>query len=149
MPSAFVVIDALPMTPSGKLDRQALPAPERRTDRDVVVPASDFELAIAEIWREVLDVDAVGAHDNFFDLGGHSLLLARVHELLGDRLGLHLSIVDLFRHPTVSSLAVRAEQSNHSAQAPHAVDRDRADHLKAGRDRLRRRLDQRPQVVKA
>ncbi len=110
VPSAFVVLDTMPMTPSGKLDRQALPAPERRIDRDVVAPASDRRSRSREIWREVLDVDAVGAHDNFFDLGGHSLLLARVHELLGDRLGLRLSIVDLFRHPTVSSLALRAEQ---------------------------------------
>jgi amino acid adenylation domain-containing protein/FkbM family methyltransferase len=150
VPSAFVVIEALPMTPSGKVDRGALPAPERRTDHDVVAPASDLQLAIAEIWNAVLEVDGVGAHDNFFDLGGHSLLLARVHELLGERLGLDLSIVDLFRHPTVSSLAVRAEQSTRGAQAaPRAADSDRTDQLKAGRDRFRRRLEQRQDVVKA
>ncbi|MFI5179498.1 MAG: amino acid adenylation domain-containing protein, partial [Vicinamibacterales bacterium] len=112
VPAAFVVLDTLPMTPSGKVDRQALPAPERRSesDRGAVAPATDMEAAVARIWQEALDVERVGIHDNFFDLGGHSLLLARVHERLNDRLGLELSIMDLFRHPTVHALAAQAER---------------------------------------
>jgi amino acid adenylation domain-containing protein len=109
VPSAFVVLDALPLTPSGKVDRKALPAPEGTRESAVatayVDPRSELERTIAAVWRDVLKLERVGADDNFFDLGGHSLLAAQVHARLGEILGRELALVDLFRYPTVASLA--------------------------------------------
>jgi amino acid adenylation domain-containing protein len=108
VPSVFVALDHLPLTPNGKVDRKALPAPEAApadAPGPKALPRSALERAIADIWREVLQVQQVGLHDNFFDLGGHSLLAAQVHARLRETLGAEVSLVDLFRHPTVASLA--------------------------------------------
>ena len=108
IPAAIVILDKLPLTPNAKLDRRALPAPECLTDErgeSYVAPASEVEAAIAAVWSEVLKLDRVGRHDNFFDLGGHSLLIAKVHGKLVAATGAKLSFVDLFKYPTVSSLA--------------------------------------------
>ncbi|HEX2077188.1 MAG TPA: amino acid adenylation domain-containing protein, partial [Longimicrobium sp.] len=106
VPSAIVVVEALPRTPTGKVDRRALPAPaaEAPAGPAFVPAATSREARVAEVWREVLWVERVGAHDNFFDLGGHSLLLTRVHARLR-ALGEEVSLLDLFRHPTVAALA--------------------------------------------
>jgi fengycin family lipopeptide synthetase D len=87
VPSAFVVLDELPLSPSGKVDRRELPAPAGRVEvgTGYVEPVGEVERAVAEVWREVLRVGQVGVHDNFFDLGGHSLLLVQVHSLLQER----------------------------------------------------------------
>ncbi|HKE58548.1 MAG TPA: amino acid adenylation domain-containing protein [Pyrinomonadaceae bacterium] len=108
IPAAIVVLDKLPLTPNSKLDRKALPAPEMLNEEvgaAFVAPASEVETAIAAVWSEVLKLDRVGRHDNFFDLGGHSLLIAKVHGKLVTATGTKLSFVDLFKYPTVSSLA--------------------------------------------
>ncbi|HEY0739356.1 MAG TPA: amino acid adenylation domain-containing protein, partial [Herpetosiphonaceae bacterium] len=108
LPSAFVQLDALPLTANGKIDRRVLPAPETGRDESaapLVAPRSSIEQAIAAVWQEVLDVERVGVHDNFFDLGGHSLLLAQVHTRLRELLRADLALVDLFRYPTISALA--------------------------------------------
>jgi acyl-coenzyme A synthetase/AMP-(fatty) acid ligase len=108
VPSTFVMLDALPLTPSGKLDRRGLPAPVPvRPDPwgGSVTPKTDVERAIATVWQAVLGVERVGLHDNFFDLGGHSLLLLRVHARLRELYPRNLSLIDLFARPTVSSLA--------------------------------------------
>jgi len=77
IPAAFVLLDAFPLTPNGKVDRKALPAPqaERQIERVLVAPRSELEQRIATVWREVLHLEHVGVKDNFFDLGGHSLLI--------------------------------------------------------------------------
>jgi amino acid adenylation domain-containing protein len=108
VPSVFVPLDRLPLTASGKIDRRALPPPGvggagRRGGAAPFEP-SPFETLVAAAWREALGVEAVGAHDNFFDLGGHSLQLARVLTRLRVAAPA-LTMVDLFRHPTVASLA--------------------------------------------
>ncbi len=107
VPSAFVTLDVLPLTPSGKLDRKALPAPEMNAAvaHNFVAPGSELEQMIAEVWREVLGREKPGIHENFFDLGGHSLLLARVHAKLQKRLTKPLPMVKLFEHPTIAALA--------------------------------------------
>ncbi|MCP5425314.1 MAG: amino acid adenylation domain-containing protein [Gammaproteobacteria bacterium] len=107
IPSAFVDLPALPRTPNGKLDRQALPAPERTTTAKTAhsAPRNAQEMAIAAVWQEVLQRESVGNEDNFFDLGGHSLLLLEVQHRLGDRLKRTIDVLDLFRYPTIGALA--------------------------------------------
>jgi non-ribosomal peptide synthetase component F len=107
VPSAFVFIDGFPLTPNGKVDRQSLPAPDRvrpRIEESYVAPRSQAEKLLVDIWARVLDVEQVGINDNFFDLGGHSLLLTRVHRKLQEIIGEDISMVTLFQYPTISSL---------------------------------------------
>ena len=108
VPAALVSLPALPRTVSGKVDPQALPAPreaEAGLPAAGEAPRTGLEQSIAEIWREVLGVDQVGVEDNFFDRGGHSLLLIRVHSRLQKLLGREIPVVDLFNHPTIAALA--------------------------------------------
>src|SRR5579864_3196678 len=112
VPSAFVPLPRLPLTPNGKLDRRALPPPA--ADAELAgryqAPATDLELEIAAVWQEVLGVERVGVHDNFFDLGGHSLLLVRLHSRLQEALGADLSLIELFSHPNVLRQAERIRE---------------------------------------
>jgi amino acid adenylation domain-containing protein len=110
VPSLFVEIDALPLSPNGKVDRSALPAPEQQEPPDVLSPphASDLEREISRIWQQVLSRD-VNLTDNFFDLGGDSLQLIEVHSELQKSLGRELSIMDLFEFTTIQSLAKRLD----------------------------------------
>jgi acyl carrier protein len=108
VPAAFVFLDALPLTRNGKVDRRALPAPSVAAQGRAAAPAaprSEVERAIAAVWAEVLGLPEVGVEDNFFDLGGHSLLLVQVLSRLRKAFDAELAMVDLFRHPTVSGLA--------------------------------------------
>lgn len=106
VPSDWVFLEKLPVTPNGKVDRKALPRPETsQAARALVVAANETEKTIAAIWADVLGVAEVSVHDNFFDLGGHSLLLVRVHSRLSESLNRAIPIVDLFRYTTVHSLA--------------------------------------------
>ncbi|MFP5262672.1 MAG: non-ribosomal peptide synthetase, partial [Blastocatellia bacterium] len=108
VPSAFVILDALPLTANGKVDRDGLPAPDTShpdPGKGFVAPAGELERAIAAIWQDTLRVGRVGRYDNFFDLGGHSLLMVEVHSRLREVMNRDLSIVELFKFPTVSSLA--------------------------------------------
>ncbi|HEX6908993.1 MAG TPA: amino acid adenylation domain-containing protein, partial [Longimicrobium sp.] len=106
VPSAFVALDTLPQTRTGKVDPKTLPAPEYGAAAAAAgaAPRTEVEARVAAVWREVLGVERVGVHDNFFDLGGTSLLLYRVYSRLRD-LRADLRVVDLFRHPTVEALA--------------------------------------------
>ncbi|MBH8571748.1 amino acid adenylation domain-containing protein [Nostocaceae cyanobacterium CENA369] len=107
MPAAFVLLEALPLTANGKCDRKALPAPDTaRPELEAAYqpPQTEIEKTIAEIWQEVLQVEEIGIHDNFFELGGHSLLLVRVHSKLREVFQQDLSVLDLFRYPTIKSL---------------------------------------------
>ena len=108
IPSLFVFLDALPLTPHGKVDRRALPAVDRtggEARRGFVPPRTEVERTITAVWRDVLGLERIGVHDNFFDLGGHSLMLVRLHSKLRRVLSAELSVIDLFRYPTISSLA--------------------------------------------
>jgi acyl carrier protein len=108
VPSAFAVLDKLPLTPNGKVDRKALPAPEMLREKvggQGPAPEGDLERTIAEIWRRVLGVEAVGRDENFFDLGGHSLLVVQAHRALREKLDRPVSLTDLYRFPTIGGLA--------------------------------------------
>jgi amino acid adenylation domain-containing protein len=104
VPSAVVVLPALPRTAHGKVDRAALPAPGRPRGGGAVLRPG-LERVVAAAWAEVLGADAVGADDNFFDLGGHSLLLVRLHARLAEAAGPGLTVIDLFHYPTVRAQA--------------------------------------------
>ena len=110
VPNAFAVLDALPLTPNGKVDRKALPQPtvERppraSTAESVMTPP---QRRVAALWREMLDVDSVGLHDNFFDIGGHSLLLVKLHVALKREFTTDVALVELFQHTTVHAQAAR------------------------------------------
>ncbi len=109
LPSAFVMLDEFPHTPNGKIDRKALPAPDAiaatAAAAEYVAPTCDLESQIAEVWKDVLKLAQVGTRDNFFDLGGHSLLAVQAHRRLKEALQRDLSITDIFRFPTIQSLA--------------------------------------------
>ena len=96
------------LTPNGKVDRNALPLPEgQRPELEAayLAPQNEIERAIALVWQEVLQVEKVGIEDNFFDLGGHSLLLVQVHSKLCNLFSKNMSVIDLFKYPTIHSLA--------------------------------------------
>ena len=108
IPSTFVAVEKLPLTPSGKVDRRALPAPAgQRPELDsiFVEPATDTEQTLASVWRKVLKLDQVGVQDNFFDLGGNSLLCLQAIAELRASHGHDLPVVRFFQHPTIAGLA--------------------------------------------
>jgi amino acid adenylation domain-containing protein len=108
VPSVFLAIAEIPLTPNGKIDRKRLPMPKATPrDRSVsgVIPRNQTEDRLAQIWSEILGVERPGVRDNFFDLGGHSLLLVRVHAMLRQELDPGITVIDLFRYPTIESLA--------------------------------------------
>jgi acyl carrier protein len=130
IPSAFVLLDALPLTPNGKLDRKALPAPDRSHssgDGSFVPPRTPAEEMIAGVWSATLGVERVGVHDNFFALGGHSLMATQVVSRLKQVMNLDLPLRLLFEAPTVAAFATRlaAQQADNSIPL-RAVSRDGA-----------------------
>jgi amino acid adenylation domain-containing protein len=114
VPSAFVLLDTLPLTVSGKVDRQALPAPERdafAADGARVEPRTNIERLLANIWQEILKIDPLGIHDNFFDLGGHSLLATQVISRVRNALQLDVPLRKLFEAPTIAAFAATVEEA--------------------------------------
>ena len=105
IPASFTVLDVLPLTPTGKLDRRALPAPDHDTTTGYVPPRTPAEQAIAAIWADVLGLDQVGIHDNFFELGGDSILSIQITSRLRTTLGADLSPRAIFTTPTKARLA--------------------------------------------
>jgi acyl carrier protein len=108
IPSAFVRLDAMPLTANGKVDRKALPQPDDPSSRarsNYVAPRAELERSLVKIWQQLLRVETVGVEDNFFDLGGHSLLLLRMVQEIQNTLDVEVALMEMFEHPTVSSLA--------------------------------------------
>jgi amino acid adenylation domain-containing protein len=137
VPAAFVFLPALPLTPSGKIDRRALPLPGKEPSRPTFrsAPLTDLERRISEVWRQVLQVDEVSVDDNFFDIGGHSLLMVQVQRSLADVLRKEIQLVDLFKYPTISSLAKRLGQNGHQPPASHDAQKEK---LQSGKTRLQK-----------
>ncbi len=117
LPSAIVELASLPLSPNGKLDREALPAPRSRNLASPLVrlPESAAEKLLAEIWQEVLVVDGLGVDENFFELGGHSLLATRVISRLRRSLNIELPLSALFEEPTIGGLARLLERDTQNA----------------------------------
>ena len=119
VPAAFVVLDALPLTANGKLDRKALPAPEgdAYARRSYEAPLGEVEEVLAGIWAEVLGVERVGRRDNFFELGGHSLLAIRLIERMR-RVGLYTDVRALFTTPVLAELALAVGRASPEVEVP-------------------------------
>ncbi|HYR07006.1 MAG TPA: amino acid adenylation domain-containing protein, partial [Longimicrobium sp.] len=140
VPSAFVALDRLPLTLNGKVDRGALPPPTAAAgDGRRLEPATETEASVAGIWRELLGVPAVGVEDSFFDVGGHSLLLARLQSRLAGELGSALTVVDLFQYPTIRAIAARLQGAAGPAAAEAGEERGTAREAGLGRLGARRR----------
>ncbi len=144
VPAHFVTLRSWPLTQSGKIDRKALPDPvEMRSPSaaTLVKPRTEIETLLANIWQEVLKLDKIGIHDNFFDLGGHSLAMAKVHSRLCEELNREISIVELFKYPTIYSLGQFLQQQDDQTpkfqQQQQRASRQR-DALEAQRERLKR-----------
>ncbi len=106
VPSAFVLLDSLPMTPNGKIDRRALPAPDGTvTDDHYAAPSTPTEETLAAIWADILSVPRVSRHDDFFELGGHSLLATQIMLRVGQTFGIDLPLRHVLTHSTVAALA--------------------------------------------
>jgi amino acid adenylation domain-containing protein/FkbH-like protein len=130
IPSAFVQLETFPLTPNGKIDRKALPKPEYTQQSGAAVsPRDELEAAILKIWRQLLNREAIGVTDNFFDVGGHSLLAVRMMSEIRRTLGRELPLVTLFKGATVEYLArvLRGSES---------VDQTNAKQIQAGEERL-------------
>jgi amino acid adenylation domain-containing protein len=117
VPSALVLMEALPQTNAGKVERSRLPVPSGAAEAGYVAPRTPEEQAVAEVWAEVLGVEKVGVHDNFFERGGHSLLATRATFRVGEALGVELPLRSLFEEPTVEGLARRVAALKWAARA--------------------------------
>lgn len=121
IPSAFVFLEELPLDPNGKVDRGALPAPERsnlETEAGYEAPRTPGEQRLAGIWGELLGLERVGIHDNFFELGGHSLLATRMISRLRISFGVEAPVRTVFEAPTLAALAEVLRQLGEAGQDP-------------------------------
>ncbi|HVS52166.1 MAG TPA: MupA/Atu3671 family FMN-dependent luciferase-like monooxygenase [Opitutaceae bacterium] len=119
VPAIFVTLEKLPLTPNGKVDRKALPAPEspRSAAGESAAPQGGAEQAVAAIWRDILRVAQIGADDNFFDFGGHSLQVVQVQNRLRETLGVDVPVLKLFQYPTIRALGRYIGELQSSAPA--------------------------------
>jgi acyl carrier protein len=127
VPSVYVVLESLPLTGNGKVDRKALPAPgEQDLQRAAYeAPRTELETELCAAWPEVLGLERVGIHDNFFELGGHSLLAMRLISQVRQRLGKELPLRALFEQPTVAGLAERMASLDEERVLPSIERADR------------------------
>ncbi|MCC5601609.1 amino acid adenylation domain-containing protein [Nostoc sp. CHAB 5714] len=141
VPSAFVMLDNLPLAPSGKIDRKALPKPDNlrpELETVYVLPRNDMELTITDIWQKILKVEKVGIEDNFFDLGGHSLNVLQVYSKLRELFKPDLAITDLFKYPTISSISRYLNQEEDDVFANQSNELN--EELEFGKRRLKQRF---------
>lgn len=121
VPSIFVMLDALPLSPNGKVDRRALPAPDAnrpQLHQSFVPPQTETEQVLATIWADVLHLEKIGIHDNFFELGGHSLLATQVASRVRDLLQVDLTLPALFEAPTIAGTSKLIESARDNGVAP-------------------------------
>ncbi|BAZ44104.1 amino acid adenylation domain-containing protein [Chondrocystis sp. NIES-4102] len=113
IPSHFVILECFPLTPNGKIDRRALPAPLTSSATEIIAPRNELEQKLAEIWQQVLNVDSISVTDNFFDLGGHSLLAVALFEKIEQTFKRKIPLATLFKAPTIEQLGeILGSQTN-------------------------------------
>jgi acyl carrier protein len=113
IPAAFVILEKMPLTPSGKLDRSALPEPHQNNGAEAdgyLAPRTPIEQLLADIWSQVLRVERVGIRDNFFDLGGHSLLATQLISRIRESFGIEVPLLKVFQASTVEEFAIAIVQ---------------------------------------
>ncbi len=134
VPSLLINLALMPLTPNGKVDRQALPKPDgtRQLAEKYVAPRSEIEQQIADIWAQVMNLDRVGVHDNFFELGGYSLLAIQVIARLRQTLQIEINLSSLFELPTVADLANRVETLRWAAQGRQVTQSDLTEDYEEG-----------------
>ena len=133
IPSEFIILDTMPLTPNGKINRKALPKPEKRqrvVKEEFVAPESDIEQTIAAVFQEMLNLEKIGTKDNFFSLGANSLLIAQANNRLSQRLERNVSLVAMYRFPTIEKLAEHLSGKSDNQQSAKAG-ADRAEKRKA------------------
>jgi nonribosomal peptide synthetase DhbF len=118
IPAAFVVLDALPLTPSGKLDRNALPAPDQQPATEYTPPRTAREEKLCALFADTLELARVGIDDNFFDLGGHSLLAIRLGRRIRNEIRSDFPITAVYTTPVVRDLAAMLDVDGPSDRAP-------------------------------
>jgi hypothetical protein len=141
IPASFTVMDELPLSPTGKVDRSKLPRPRTDPPPGAATPqtaGNETEKMLLEIWRKVLGTGAVGLHDNFFDLGGTSLQLIQVHATITGVMHSDLTVVDLFQYPRISALAARLSTKDGTAAPAAATGYKSAGSALSAEDRARR-----------
>jgi amino acid adenylation domain-containing protein len=149
VPSAFVALDAFPLTPNAKVDRLALAqrpleTPAGAAEAEQAAPRNELESKIAAVWSRLLRRPRVPIHANFFDLGGHSLLLAEMRVALTEALARPVSVIELFQYPTIAGLAAHLAEARAGAAPKQAEARGRrGQSLSAGRQQLMRRRETR------
>ena len=111
-PAQVIALESIPLTPNGKVDKRALPAPAAAPVRARQLPRSDIESGVAAVWQEVLRTKDIGIYDNFFDVGGHSLLLVQMQNRLLRGFGRDIALQDLFRKPTIAAIAEHLSAAN-------------------------------------
>lgn len=142
VPQHFVVLSELPLTPNGKIDRKALPSLDFGSSQPAaayVAPENDVEQKIAALWQELLGREQIGVDDNFFDLGGHSLLVVRMHRQLTKLVTAPVALTDLFRFPTIRALAAHLAGDAGGESAQEGTDRAAKRRELAQRRRVTRR----------
>jgi acyl carrier protein len=150
IPALYLPMEKLPLSPNGKVDRLRLPAPHDvaapATPSAVAEPRSALEQKVAGVWKDLLEVPTLGLDDNFFEVGGHSLLLARMQERLREELGRDVSVLDLFEFTTVRTLAAHLAAGETGSGDAAGEDAPKADEARDGRargagrrERMRRR----------
>ena len=125
VPSGLMVLSQLPLTPNGKVDRKALPVPDVVSSvlTEYVAPETQTQKVLAEIWAEVLGIEQIGIHDNFFDLGGHSLMATQVMSRVRNTFYLELSLSKLFEKPTIVQLSTALEAIDDNASLAERLER--------------------------
>lgn len=119
LPSVIVLLDKLPLTTNGKVNYQALPSPEERdvSRADLYAePQNELEERIAVVWQKVLGLKRVSVYENFFELGGHSLLMVQLHRRVRESLNREIRLVEMFRFPTINSLAKYLKQGESASE---------------------------------
>jgi amino acid adenylation domain-containing protein/non-ribosomal peptide synthase protein (TIGR01720 family) len=131
IPRGWVELEELPLTPNGKIDKRALPDPDisQQLKHQYVAPRNQSEQILAEIWKELLDLQHIGIHDNFFEFGGHSLLAMRVISAIRKQMDQELAVSELFTHPTIAELSDYLSSKEQTALLPQIQVKQRPDQI--------------------